>query len=70
MQDLFGTFAYNTGLIPIVGRRFNPITESGVFSWLPLLTATITALSSLNVVSNAILIGTYKPEVALNMTVL
>jgi Cu+-exporting ATPase len=61
-QNLFWAFAYNTGLIPIAGGALVPILGVGIFSWLPMLAAIAMALSSVTVVGNSILLGSYKPR--------
>jgi P-type Cu+ transporter len=64
-QNLFWTFAYNTGLIPIAGGALVPLLGVGIFGWLPMLAALAMAMSSVTVVGNSILLGRYKPKVPL-----
>lgn len=64
-QNLFWTFAYNTGLIPIAGGALVPLLGVGIFGWLPMLAAVAMAMSSVTVVGNSILLGRYKPKVPL-----
>jgi P-type Cu+ transporter len=64
-QNLFWAFAYNTGLIPIAGGALVPFLGVGIFGWLPMLAAVAMAMSSVTVVGNSILLGRYKPKLAL-----
>ena len=64
-QNLFWAFAYNTGLIPIAGGALVPLLGVGIFGWLPMLAAVAMAMSSVTVVGNSILLGRYKPKLAL-----
>lgn len=64
-QNLFWTFAYNTGLIPIAGGALVPLLGVGIFGWLPMLASLAMAMSSVTVVGNSILLGRYKPKVPL-----
>jgi len=66
-QNLFWTFAYNTGLIPIAGGALVPLLGVGIFGWLPMLAALAMAMSSVTVVGNSILLGRYKPKVPLTI---
>jgi P-type Cu+ transporter len=66
-QNLFWAFAYNTGLIPIAGGALVPLLGVGIFGWLPMLAAVAMAMSSVTVVGNSILLGRYKPKVALTI---
>lgn len=64
-QNLFGAFAYNTGLIPIAAGVLVPIIGAGMYAWLPILAAAAMAMSSVTVVSNSLLLGRYKPKFAI-----
>ena len=61
-QNLFWAFAYNTGLIPIAGGVLVPFLGVGIFGWLPMLAAVAMAMSSVTVVGNSVLLGSYKPK--------
>jgi Cu+-exporting ATPase len=61
-QNLFWSFAYNTGLIPIAGGVLVPIFGLGMFSWLPILAGAAMAISSVTVVANSMLLGRYEPK--------
>jgi Cu+-exporting ATPase len=61
-QNLFWSFAYNTGLIPIAAGVFVPVFGLDMFSWLPILAGVAMAISSVTVVANSILLGRYKPR--------
>jgi P-type Cu+ transporter len=61
-QNLFWSFAYNTGLIPIAGGILVPIFGLHMFSWLPMLAGAAMAISSLTVIGNSVLLGRYKPK--------
>ena len=63
-QNLFWAFAYNTGLIPIAAGALVPIVGAGMYAWLPILAAAAMAMSSVTVVSNSLLLGSYKPKFA------
>ncbi|MDQ3083925.1 MAG: heavy metal translocating P-type ATPase [Thermoproteota archaeon] len=62
-QNLFWAFAYNTGLIPIAGGALVPILGLSVFGWLPILAGVAMAMSSVTVVTNSLLLGSYKPTI-------
>ena len=66
-QNLFWAFAYNTGLIPIAGGALVPFLGIEIFGWLPMLAALAMAMSSVTVVGNSILLGSYKPKLLLTM---
>ncbi len=59
-QNLFWSFAYNTGLIPIAAGAFVPVFGLDIFSWLPILAGVAMATSSLTVVGNSLLLGRFK----------
>jgi Cu+-exporting ATPase len=61
-QNLFWSFAYNTGLIPVAAGIFVPVFGLGMFSWLPILAGAAMAISSVTVVGNSILLGRYRPK--------
>lgn len=61
-QNLFWSFAYNAGLIPIAAGAFVPIFGLDIFSWLPILAGVAMATSSLTVVGNSLLLGRFKPR--------
>jgi Cu+-exporting ATPase len=63
-QNLFWAFAYNTGLIPIAAGALVPFLGAGVYAWLPFMAAGAMALSSVTVVGNSLLLGRYKPKLA------
>ncbi len=63
-QNLFWAFAYNTGLIPIAAGVLVPFLGIGIFGWLPMLAGLAMAMSSVTVVGNSILLGSYKPRFA------
>jgi Cu+-exporting ATPase len=63
-QNLFWSFAYNAGLIPVAAGIFVPVLGLGMFSWLPMLAGAAMAISSVTVVGNSILLGRYKPKFA------
>ena len=60
-QNLFWSFAYNTGLIPIAAGALVPLFGLTIFSWLPILAGVAMATSSLTVVGNSLLLGRFKP---------
>jgi P-type Cu+ transporter len=64
-QNLFWAFAYNTGLIPIAGGALVPFLGVEIFGWLPMFAAVAMAMSSVTVVGNSLLLGRYKPKIAL-----
>jgi P-type Cu+ transporter len=64
-QNLFWAFAYNAGLIPIAGGILVPFMGVGIFGWLPILAGLAMAMSSVTVVGNSILLGRYKPRLAI-----
>jgi P-type Cu+ transporter len=53
-QNLFWAFAYNTGLILIVGGVLVPLLGVGIFGWLPKLAGVAMAMSSVTVVDNKV----------------
>ncbi|HEX9845601.1 MAG TPA: heavy metal translocating P-type ATPase [Candidatus Nitrosotenuis sp.] len=61
-QNLFWSFAYNTGLIPVAAGIFVPVLGLGMFSWLPIFAGAAMAISSVTVVGNSILLGRYRPK--------
>jgi Cu+-exporting ATPase len=63
-QNLFWAFAYNIGLIPVAAGALVPFLGADVYSWLPFMAAGAMALSSVTVVGNSLLLGRYKPKVA------
>ena len=67
-QNLFWAFAYNTGLIPIAAGALVPLLGVEIFGWLPMLAAVAMAMSSVTVVGTSILLGRYKPKLALTKT--
>jgi cation transport ATPase len=64
-QNLFWAFAYNTGLIPVAAGALVPVLGPQVYEWLPLLAGGAMALSSVTVVTNSLLLGRYRPKLAL-----
>jgi len=60
-QNLFAAFVYNIILIPVAAGVLAPMT-----GWLlsPVLAGIAMALSSISVVSNSLLMRTYKPKLA------
>ena len=60
-QNLFWSFAYNTGLIPVAAGVLVPLFGLAIFSWLPILAGVAMATSSLTVVGNSLLLGRFKP---------
>ena len=63
-QNLFWAFAYNTGLIPVAAGALVPVFGAEMYAWLPFLAAAAMAMSSVSVVGNSLLLGTYKPSFA------
>jgi len=61
-QNLFWSFAYNTGLIPIAAGALVPFFGAQMYSYLPFLAAGAMAISSATVVGNSLLLGKYKPR--------
>jgi len=61
-QNLFWSFAYNTGLIPIAAGALVPFFGAQMYSYLPFLAAGAMAISSATVVGNSLLLGRYKPR--------
>lgn len=61
-QNLFWSFAYNAGLIPVAAGIFVPVFGLGMFSWLPILAGAAMAISSVTVVGNSMLLGRYRPK--------
>ena len=60
-QNLFWSFAYNTGLIPVAAGALVPFFGLSIFSWLPILAGVAMATSSLTVVGNSLLLGRFRP---------
>jgi len=61
-QNLFWSFAYNTGLIPIAAGAFVSVFGLGMFTWLPMLAGVAMAVSSLTVIGNSLLLGRFNPK--------
>lgn len=61
-QNLFWSFAYNIGLIPIAAGAFVPLFGLSLFSYLPMLAGAAMAISSVTVVTNSILLNRYKTK--------
>lgn len=61
-QNLFWSFAYNIGLIPVAAGIFVLFLGLSIFSWLPMLAGAAMTVSSVTVVSNSILLGRYRPK--------
>ena len=59
-QNLFWSFAYNTGLIPVAAGAFVPVFGLNMFTWLPILAGIAMAVSSLTVIGNSLLLGRFK----------
>jgi len=63
-QNLFWSFTYNTGLIPITAGAFVSVFGLSMFAWLPMLAGGAMAISSLTVIGNSMLLGRFKPQLS------
>ncbi len=61
-QNLAWAFGYNIILIPVAAGALTPFLGVGMYSYLPVLAAFAMAFSSVSVVSNSLLLNTYKPS--------
>ncbi len=61
-QNLVWAFSYNIVLIPVAAGALIPIFSISVYNFLPILAALAMALSSVTVISNSLLLATFKTK--------